>query len=98
MIVQGLNRKFAPDGPPILIPPERLADASADGAGGGWLNVGSAIMDSAAVKLELRTTDGEKLKLTMMRGGGFLGGLGGGENQSSGLEAVSAWFAARASE
>lgn len=97
LIVQGLNRKFAPDGPPLSITPETLADASADGAGGGWLNLGAAIMDGAAVTLKLRTTDGEKLKLMMMRGGsGLLGGLGGGEGQQQGVQTVGEWFSRNA--
>ncbi len=92
LIVQALTRKFAPDGDPISIPPERLADASAEGAGGGWPQIGAALMDKAAVTLRLRTTDGEKLKLMMMRGSGPLGGLGGGEDQRQGVEALAAWF------
>lgn len=95
LIVQGANRKFEPDGTPISLPPERIAEASVDGAGGGWMEVGAAILDQAAVTLKLRTGDGEKLKLTMMRGGsGPLGGLGGGESQRQGLEALGAWFEA----
>ena len=43
--------------------------------------------------LKLRTTDGERLKLMLMRGTGPLGKLGGGEVQRQGLEALSAWFA-----
>ena len=39
LIVQPLTRKFAPDGEPISITPERLADASAEGAGGGWQQI-----------------------------------------------------------
>ena len=35
-----------------------------------WLNVTAAVMDGAAVTLRLKTTDGEKLKLMMMRGEG----------------------------
>ena len=96
LIVQGLNRKFEPDGDPISLPPERIADASAEGAGGGWPDIGAAIMDKAAVTLKLKTADGEKLKLMMMRGTGPLGGLGGGEDQRSGFEALGAWFAERA--
>jgi hypothetical protein len=53
---------------------------------------GLMIMDSAAVTLKVRTTDGEKLKLTMMRGTGAFGKLGGGETQRHGVEAVAAWF------
>jgi hypothetical protein len=49
-------------------------------------------MDEAAVTLRLRTTDGERLKLTMMGGTGPLGRLGGGEDQRSGIEALGAWF------
>jgi hypothetical protein len=50
-------------------------------------------MDKAAVTLKLRTTDGDRLKLTLMRGTGPLGGLGGGEVQRHGIEAVAQFFA-----
>ena len=96
LLVQGMNRKFEPDGPALSLPPERLAEAKADGAGGGWPEVGAAIMDGVAVTLKLRTTDGEKLKLMMMRGTGPLAGLGGGEDQRTGVEALAAWFEAAA--
>ena len=92
LIVQGANRRFEPDGEPISLPPERIASASAEGAGGGWVNIGAAIMDGAAVTVKLHTTDGEKLKLMMMHGSGPLGGLGGGEDQRAGVEALGAWF------
>jgi hypothetical protein len=94
LILQGANRKWEPDGDPISLPPERIAQVDAEGAGGGWAEIGSSLMDKAAVTLKLRTTDGEKLKLTMMRGTGPLGGLGGGEDQRSGVEALGAWFGA----
>jgi hypothetical protein len=42
----------------------------------------------------LRTTDGEKLRLMMMRGSGTFGKLSGGEDQRSGVEALAAWMAA----
>ena len=97
LLVQGMNRKFEPAGDVISLTPERIADASAGGAGGGWMNVGLAIMDGAAVTLKVRTTDGEKLKLTMMRGTGVFGGLGGGDTQRHGVEAVASWFSGHAS-
>ena len=52
-------------------------------------------MDSAAAELKIKTTGGEKLKLMMMRGEGPgpLAGLGGGEDQRLGMEAISGWFA-----
>jgi len=92
LIVQRLTRKFEPDGEALSLPPERIAEASAEGAGGGWADVSSAIMDKAAVTLKLKTTEGEKLKLMMMRGTGPLGRLGGGEVQRQGVEALAAWF------
>ncbi len=96
LIVQGMNRKFEPDGAPTSLAPEQIAQASAEGAGGGWPDIGAAIMDRAAVTLKLRTTTGERLKLTMMRGTGPLGGLGGGEDQRHGFEALGTWFAEHA--
>lgn len=92
LIVQGMNRKFEPAGGAILLPPERIAAASADGAGGGWMTVSAAVMDGAAVTLKLKTTDGEKLKLMLMHGSGPLGGLGGGESQREGVEALASWL------
>jgi hypothetical protein len=90
-----LDRKIEPKGDPISIAPEQIADAKAGGAGGGWAEPGAAIMDKAAAQLRLRTTDGQKLKLLMMRGTGPgpLGDLGGGEPQRQGIEALAAWFA-----
>lgn len=92
LIVQGMNRKFEPVGEATLLPLERIASASADGAGGGWMTVSAAVMDGAAVTLKLKTTDGEKLKLMLMPGSGPLGGLGGGESQRKGVEALAAWL------
>ena len=51
-------------------------------------------MDSAALKVRFETTAGEKRTLTMMRGTGMFGKLGGGETQQQGIEALAAWLAA----
>lgn len=88
-----MNRKFEAAGEAISLRPERLSRVSADGAGGGWMTVSAAVMDGMAVTLKVRTTDGEKLKLMLMRGTGPLGGLGGGEAQREGVEALAAWLA-----
>ena len=69
LLVQPLNRRGNPDGPIDPISPERIASVKAGGAGGGWWSVSTAILDQAAVKLEIETTDGERLKLMLMRGG-----------------------------
>jgi hypothetical protein len=96
LIVQGMNRKFEPDGEPLSLPPEHIAEAKVEGGGGGWIEVGAAIMDQVSVTLRIRTSDGRKLKLILMRGEGLLGGLGGGETQRQGLDAVGNWFAEQA--
>ena len=98
LVVQGMTRRFEPDGEPIALTPGTIADAKAEGAGGGWADLGAAIMDKAAVTLKLKTTDGQKLKLMMMRGTGPLGGLGGGEVQRQGVEALGHWFERAASD
>ncbi len=95
LVVQGLNRRLEPAGDTISLPPGRIAKASVEGAGGGWPDIGMAIMDGAAVTLKVRTTDGVKLKLMMMRGTGLFGELGGGQTQRAGIEALAAWFAQR---
>ena len=89
------DRRGRPTGELISIHPEEIADATAGGAGGGWASVGPAIMDSAAITLQLRTTDGQKYKLNLMRGTGVFGKLGGGESQREGIEALAGWFETR---
>jgi hypothetical protein len=95
LLVQSLDRRGNPVGPPTSIAPDQIASAKAGPAGGGWINIDTAILDHAAVRLQIQTTDGEKLKLMLMRGEGkLLGGLGGGETQKRGLEALAGWFRA----
>jgi hypothetical protein len=92
LVVQGMSRRFEPDGEPLSLPPERIADARAEGGGGGWMELDAAVMDGVSVALKIRTTDGEKLKLMLMRGEGP---LGGGEAQREGARALGAWFGNR---
>jgi hypothetical protein len=95
LILQELDRKLGPKGEPLLITPETLASAEIDGAGNSW-SVPSIILDLAAIALTLRTTDGTKMKLMMMKGGGGLfGKLGGGEDQQRGILALIAWMQRR---
>jgi hypothetical protein len=94
LIVLELSRKLEPKGEPLSIPPERPASAEAGDVSGGWWTPTSEIMDAAAARLRLKTADGEKLTLLMMRGTGPgpLGRLGGGEEQRQGLEALADFF------
>jgi hypothetical protein len=95
LLVQSLDRRGNPDGDAQSLRPGDIAEAKAEGAGGGWADVGAAILDRHAVKLTLKTTGGEKLRLMTMRaeGGGAFARLAGGEGQRRGVEALSAWFA-----
>lgn len=92
LIVVALDRRGRPADEAESIAPGDLASADADGAGGGWAQLGPAIMDSAAVKLKLKTKDGGKRRFMFMRGTGPLGNLGGGESQRGGVEALAQFF------
>ena len=94
LLVQPLSRRGDPEGEALSLEAGAIAEASAEGAGGGWAQIGAAIMDEHAVKLTLRTSAGEKLKLMLMRaeGGGLMAALGGGEGQRQGVEALGRWF------
>jgi hypothetical protein len=93
LLVQSLDRRGNPDGEPLSITPDRIASAKAGGAGGGWPTPEAAIADYVARRLEIRTTDGEKLKLMLMPADGkLLSKLGGGESQRRGVEALAEWF------
>jgi len=95
LILQEIDRRGEPDGEPRILAPADISSAKVEGAGGGWAEIGSAIMDRHAVKLTVKTTAGEKLKLMFMRaeGGGLMATLGGGEAQRRGVEALGRWFA-----
>jgi hypothetical protein len=94
LVVQPLNRKMEANGDPISLDQQNIAAISAGGGGGGWWTVSAAIMDNVSIDLKIRTANGEKLKLMLMRGeGGIMGPLGGGETQKQGVQALSQWFA-----
>jgi hypothetical protein len=52
-------------------------------------------LDRAASRVDLRTADGEKMKLMLMsgEGPGPLAGLGGGEEQRASVEELCRWLA-----
>jgi hypothetical protein len=93
LLIVGLDRRGRPEGDPVAVAPGDVKEAEADGAGGGWAELTAAVMDKAAVRVKLKLRDGGKHKFMLMRGTGPLGGLGGGEDQRNGLEALAAFFA-----
>ena len=92
LLVQGLDRRGNPSGEPISMPPAEIESAKADGAGGGWPELTAALMDGSAIKLKIRLRSGAKHQFMLMRGTGPLGGLGGGETQRQGVEALASFF------
>ena len=89
LIVQETDRKQRPKGEPVSITPDQLAGASS----GRFMGEGTAgIMNATSQKLTVKTSDGQKLKLMMAKGGGPLGGLMGGETQEQGVRALNAWL------
>ncbi|MDP9221328.1 MAG: hypothetical protein M3P23_12445 [Actinomycetota bacterium] len=89
LVLQPVDRRAQLKGDPRSITPDTLVSADVDGAGGGWWTAPAAILDRSAIALTLRTTDGEKLKLMMMKGGGL---LGGGQAQYDGVAALAEWM------
>jgi hypothetical protein len=89
LLVQPLDRRGTPTGAAVSIAPDQVASARAGDAVSG---LNTAIVGSGAAALTLRTTNGDKLKLTMMRGTGVLAGMGGGEPQRRGVEALAEWL------
>lgn len=96
LIVQGLTRRFEPAGDPLSLPPSRIAGVRVTGGGSGWATAGALILDAVSARLELRTTEGTRLKLTMMTAEGILAGAAGGETQRAGVQALGRWFAEHA--
>jgi len=93
IVLQKLTRKWEPDGAPLSLPADRIAEAKLGGGGGMSASAAGLLMDEVATLLVIKTTDGEKLKLRMMNAdGGFLGKASGGEMQRQGVVALGEWF------
>src|SRR5689334_8453801 len=88
LVLQKLTRRFDPDGEPLSLPPERIESARVEGGAGDWMQLETALVDHAAVALRLQTSEGEKLKLRLMRAEGPFAGLAGGEAQGRGVAAL----------
>lgn len=94
LLLQALDRRGNPKDTVRAIAAGEVAKAEIDGAGGGWMTAPAAILDATAITLKLKTTEGEKLELSMMHGQGALKGLSGGEGQAEGVVALAEWVAA----
>ncbi len=97
LLLQPVGRHAEAKGEPVVVTRDTIETVKLDGAGDGWWTAPMAVLDATALTLELRTRDGHKLKLMMMKGGGgLMGSLGGGEHQSTGVVALAEWLRANA--
>ena len=84
IVVQRLNRRFEPAGEPLSLPPERIARADVvNGISGGW-SAPSVIMDAVSITISITTTDGERMRMSLMGSGG--------EVQHAGIRALLAYL------
>ena len=87
------SKELEADGEPLRLAAADIADAKTGSSGDEFANPTIAVVEALAVTLQLKTTDGQKLKLMISRGGeGTLGRMGGGQTQSEGVEALGQWF------
>jgi hypothetical protein len=87
------SKQLEADGEPLRLAASDIASAKTGSTGDEFANPTIAVVDALAVTLRLRTTDGQKLKLMIMRGGdGAIARMGGGQTQSEGVEALGHWF------
>ena len=92
ILVQPLTRRGEPNGPVQPITRAEVREAKLEGAGRGSATMAASIVAVAAVNLKLRTTDGTTWKLMMMHGEGAFSGLGGGDAQRQGVQALARWL------
>jgi hypothetical protein len=92
------SKQLEADGEPLRLGAADIADAKTGSSGDEFANPTIAVVEALAITLQLKTTDGQKLKLMISRGGeGTLGRMGGGQTQSEGVEALGQWFRRNAS-
>jgi hypothetical protein len=89
LLLQPLDRRAEPKGELASVPRATLESFELDGAGAGWPTAPMAVLDAATLTLKLRTTDGERFRLLMMRGGSF---PSGGVSQQQGVLALAQWL------
>jgi hypothetical protein len=91
LIVQETDRKQRPKGEPTIVDAGELAGSRESGFGVNLVT--SSIMEKSTIKLAVKTSSGDKLKLMIGRGGdGMLGNLMGGPTQEEGVTALQAWL------
>lgn len=70
ILVQPLDRRFSPAGPPVALPPEALGRVRIENGVGGSVSVPSIIMDAVSITVDLSPVAGERMRLLLMGSGG----------------------------
>jgi hypothetical protein len=92
MIVQPVDRKWNAKGEALSIRPDDVEDFRVSGLGDDWITA-ITVVANEGFELRMKLTSGQKLKLMAMSGEGrLLGGLGGGQTQQTGSEALLNWL------
>ena len=91
LVIQEVNRKLEAKGTPLPLTPDAINSATFTTVSGGSPTVSAFLVDSASLKVILKTTAGQKLALTMMTGETP---FGGGEVQRTGVQALIDWVSA----
>lgn len=84
IVVQPLDRRFSPAGPPVALPPEALARVRIENGVGGSVSIPSLIMDAVSITVDLSPVAGERMTLFLMGSGG--------EIQHTGIQALLAYL------
>ena len=70
IVVQHLDRRFAPSGLPVSLPRDRLARAEVMNGIGGTISAPSLILDGVSITVTLSPIAGDRLRLMLMPSGG----------------------------
>lgn len=89
LIVQPLDRRGRGfKGEARAVTADRIEKVKAGGGGGIGDSPSAMIMDGSTLDLRVWTTEGEKLRFSLMHGEGLSGLIGGGAHQRNGVEAL----------
>ena len=96
LVLQPIGRHGEAKGEPVFLGAGTTDSVELEGAADDWMSVPQAIVRAATLTLKVRTADGQKLKLMMMKGGdGLMGAMAGGKSQEEGVLAMAEWLRAR---
>jgi hypothetical protein len=95
LILQPVGRHGEAKGEPVLLSHGTADSVELDGAANDWWTAPMAVLNATTLTLKVKTADGQKLKLMMMKGGSrLMGSMSGGKSQEEGVLAIAEWIRA----